>query len=93
MLQIFINYLSIFILPAVFGVILRLAFIKKRKGYIVSIASVCCFALLALYALLRPNNGNEGPGLVALSALIFSASCVVCGVIIRTVQKNAHKRK
>lgn len=88
MLQIFINYLSIFILPAVFGVFFRLAFIKTRKGYIVSIVSVCSFAVLALFALLRPNNGNEGPGLVALSALIFSLSCVVCGIIIRTVQKK-----
>lgn len=88
MLQIFINYLTIFIIPAIFGVLSRLVFMKRQKGYIVTVFLLCVSAALVTYALVRPNNGNEGPGLMAVSSLIAAVTCTACGAIIRFVRRK-----
>lgn len=88
MLQIIINYLTILIIPALVGVLARLAFINKRRGYIVSIVFVCIFIVAGLYSLLHHSNGSEGPTLYAFSSLIATAACLVCGVIVRIVKKK-----
>lgn len=88
MVQIFLNYLTVIILPALVGVIARLIFMKRRRGYIVSVIFGCIFIVACLYALLNYGNGDEGPGLLALSSLIATAACLVCGGIIKIVKKG-----
>lgn len=88
MLQIFLNYLTIIIIPAIIGVIVRLAFMKRRKGYIVSVIFGCISVAAILYASLTYGNGNEGPVLLAFSSLIATATCIVCGGIIKIVKKR-----
>lgn len=92
MFQIFLNWLTIFIIPALIGVTIRLAFMKWRKGYIVPIIFFCISVVMSVYALLNYGNGDEGPGLLAVSSLTATAACVVCGVIIRIV-KIVKKKK
>lgn len=91
MLQIFLNYLTLIIIPALVGVIARLVFMKRRKGYIVSVIFGCISVVACLYALLNYGNGDESPALLAFSSLIATATCFVCGVcgvIIKIVKKR-----
>lgn len=88
MFQIFLNYLTIIIIPALIGVIARLAFMKWRNGYIVSVIFGCISVVAILKALLIYSHGDEGPTLLAFSSLIATATCLVCGGIINIVKSR-----
>lgn len=88
MFQIFLNYLTIIILPALVGVIARLIFMKRRRGYVVSVIFGCISVVACLYALLNGGNGDEGPVLLAFSFLIATTTCLVCGGIVKIVKKK-----
>ena len=88
MLQIFLNYLAIIIIPALIGVIARLAFMKRQKGYIVSVIFGCISVVAILYALLIYSHGDEGPALLAFSSLIATVTSLVCGGIINIVKNR-----
>lgn len=90
MRQIIINYLTIFIFPAVLGGLLRFIFRNKTKGYLVTVLLFCISIGLILFALLVPAHGNEAPGLTAVSSVIAAGTCLICGIIIR-LNKNKHK--
>lgn len=77
MLQIFLNYLVIFILPLLFGALLRLIVGRRKYDWLVSPAALLLTAALVAYASTNPIPGSEGPGLRALQAL-----CLLLGTQI-----------
>lgn len=91
MFQIFLNYLTILIIPIFIGALTRLAFIKKQKGFIVSIVFICLFVIFGLYAILKPSHGSEGPGLNAVIALCMALSSSICGLVSLIIRKVKHE--
>lgn len=91
MFQIFLNFLIIFIVPILIGALTRLVFIKKQKGYKVSIVFGCIFVATSLCAVLIPSHGNEGPGLSAAGALCALLSSLICGLISLIIKKVKHE--
>lgn len=91
MFQIFLNYLTILIIPIFIGALTRLAFIKKQKGFIVSIVFICLFVIFGLYAFFNSDNGDEGPALNAIRVLCTALSSLICGLVSLIVRKVKHE--
>lgn len=92
MFQIFLNYLQIFIIPIFIGALTRLAFIKKQKGFIVSIVFACIFVIVGLYAILKPSHGSEVPVLYTVITLCMALSSSICGLVSLVVRKGKHEK-
>lgn len=91
-IQIFLNYLTVFIIPAVIGLVCRLIFWKADKGWIVTTV----FAGLALVMLIAnfivDSHGNEKLGLLTIPAATAAAVSLIRGIIIRALRKGEKKK-
>lgn len=87
MKQILLNYLAVFVLPLLFGALLRLAAGRRKYAWLVSLAALLLAASLALYASTNPIPGNEGPGLRAVQAAIAFIGALVAGCVFRFRQR------
>lgn len=76
-------YIDVILIPALVGIIFRLLFIKKEKGYLVTVfflAAALSFAAYAvyIYTIGHSGGGNEGPGLLGLASTVtFLGACIV----------------
>lgn len=87
-MQIFLNYLTVFIIPAIVGLVARLIFIKAEKGWAVSVTLGGISVAMALVNLFVDSHGNEAQGLLLIAALVATAVSLLCGAIGRLVRKK-----
>ena len=81
--QIIWNYISIFGIPLLAGVLVRLAFFKFRKGFIITLIGAILTLVHFIIMLNPPVNGNEGYALMTLAMLCATVGAAVVGVVIR----------
>ena len=86
-LQIVWNIVCICVIPVLVGIILRLIFMKKQKGWIVSAVLSVLAVATGVVAIVIPSHGSEANGLLAYGAVLAAAGSLVCGGIIRLVRK------
>ena len=82
MIQILLNYLYIFVLPLLFGALLRLIAGRWKHAWLVSPAALLLAAALVAYASTNPIPGSEGPGIRALQALCLLLGTQVSDCIL-----------
>lgn len=92
-MQIFLNYLTVFILPAVIGAAARLLFMKAQRGWIVSLVFTCLSVGAGTAVLVLPGNGNEAPGLLAISALTATVTSLIIGLILMLIRKQKNREQ
>lgn len=88
MLQIFYNYLTIFIIPIVIGFLVRFLCRRVEKGFFITLGFVVLAVVLWVVALFFSNNGSELYGLTALSTTAMAVTSAVTGLIIQIVKKK-----
>lgn len=93
MKQIFLNYLCIFILPALTGAVLRLVFMKKQYGWIVSLILGIASAGLLARAVFIPAGGSEAAGLETVQAATAAGCSLICGGAVRIAKKKRKNRE
>ncbi len=86
-LQIVWNIVCICVIPVLVGIILRLIFMKKQKGWIVSAVLSVLAVAASVVAIVIPSHGSEANGLLAYGAALAAVGSLVCGGIIRLVRK------
>jgi len=89
--QIVLNYIVIFVIPALIGAAVRLIFIKKQKGYLVTVVLSCVTVLIGLFAIISSGSGNEAAGLFTLSACLSTLCSLLCGAIAYIIRKTKKK--
>lgn len=86
MLQIIYNYLIIFILPFLVGLIARFVIQKSKKPFILTICLIVFAVFMWVIAYVVPNYGDEGNGLRALQASCSAIGALIAGLITRVRQ-------
>ena len=81
--QILLNYLFVFIGPALVGLLLRLCFLRIRRAYWVTAALVLLAAAAWVVAHVVPNRGSELYGIVATQMTCAAAASLLVGLLIR----------
>lgn len=76
------NILMIFIVPVIVGIVLRLLFLKKRKGFIVTAVEGGIALVMFLLTLTVDTHGNEFLGIWFLMTLFAFIGCFVTEVAI-----------
>ena len=76
------NILMIFIAPVIVGIVLRLFFLKKRKGFIVTAVEGGITLLMLSLTLTVDTHGNEFLGIWFLMTLFAFIGCFVTEVAI-----------
>ena len=87
------NIFTIFVLPLLIGMLIRLVFIKWKKGYILS----CDFALLSIVVWIWTKNlvshGVDGTVmLLAWMTTVLTVGSLIAGVISLLIRKIKHRR-
>ena len=90
MVQIVLNYLLIFILPFLAGILLRsLLFRKTARGWIVTVIAAVLALVTSIVAFAVPSHGSEANGL-----LMCQAICLLAGVLLAAgIDRFQHRRK
>ncbi len=86
--QIVINYLSIFIIPFLFGAILRVFWHKSKKAYLVTAISAVVTVICFIIAQNPPVSGSELYGIRTLIAASFTVGSFVFGAVIRIIKSR-----
>ena len=88
MKQIIINYLFIFGLPIIVGLVVRMLLQRFNKAYFTTVA----FAVLALVVWVVvnvvPSNGNELYGILATQATVAFVSSLLTGLVLKLKSKT-----
>lgn len=87
-LQIVWNWMIIFIFPFLSGVIIRVLFRNKEKGWIVSVIIGVLSLVAAIAAVALTSGGNERLGLMLIQAVCALAGSLLTGAIIRVVKEQ-----
>lgn len=89
MKQIIINYLFVFGLPIIVGVVARILLRRFSKAYFTTIA----FAVLTLVgwvaAIAVPSNGSELYGILAIQATVAFVSSLLTGLVLQSKSKTS----
>ena len=88
------NILIIFIVPIIVGVVSRLLFLKKPKGFIVTAVKGLVSGLMLLLAMVVDTGGHEFLGiwfLITLSAFIGSLVTELTIIIFKKVKHGKSK--
>lgn len=80
MSQIFINIMTIFIIPAIAGIAIRAILYPFRHGYISTMVSGALAAAAWLLAMTIDTHGNEALGLNAVMATVCFAGMALVGM-------------
>ena len=86
MLQIIKNYLIIFILPLLVGLIVRFVIRKTKKPFILTVCLIALAVLMWGIAFIVPNHGDEGNSLMACQAGCLAIGALTAGLITRVRQ-------
>lgn len=81
MLQIFINYLFVFILPFLIGFGLRFAIRKLRWPFLLTVCLLALAVIMQYIAETVPNHGSELYAIMALEAVSLAAGALIAGII------------
>ncbi len=90
----FQNIFTIFVLPLLIGMLIRLVFVKWKKGYILS----CVFALLSIVVWIWTktlvNHGADGTVMLLawMTAMLVIGSLIV-GTVSLLIKKIKHKEE
>lgn len=76
------NIIMIFIVPVIVGIVLRLLFLKKQKGYIITAVEGGIALVMFLLSLTVDTGGNEFLGIWFLMTLFAFIGCFVTEVAI-----------
>ncbi|MBO4953625.1 MAG: hypothetical protein J6D04_00560 [Clostridia bacterium] len=89
MKQIIINYLFVFGLPIIVGVVARILLRRFSKAYFTTIA----FAVLTLVgwgvAIAVPSKGSELYGILATQATVAFVSSLLTGLVLQSKSKTS----
>ena len=89
MTQIILNYLMIFILPFLAGILLRSLFRKKARGWIVTVIAAVFALVTSIVAFTVPSHGSEVNGI-----LMYQAICLLVGVLLAAgIIRLRHRQK
>ena len=91
MTQEVLNILIIFIIPFILGVVFRVLFRNKKKGWIVSAVCGALVLAMAVIVFAIPSHGNEANGLHLWQAVCLLIGSHLSAGIIRTVRYSKKK--
>jgi len=83
MKQIIMNYLGIFIVPALIGFAVRFLLRRSQKGYWVTVGLAILTVIGWIAANTIPNHGSELYGILALMMTSALAGSFVTGLVVR----------
>ncbi len=90
----FQNIFTIFVLPLLIGMVIRLLFIKWKKGYILSGAFALISIVVWLWTKNLVNHGVDGTVMLfAWMSTILTGGSLIVGVISLLVKKIKHKEE
>ena len=85
MKQIIINYLGLFIVPALIGFVVRFLLRRSKKGYWVTVGLVILTLIGWMAANVIPTHGSELYGVLALMVTSVTVASLVTGLLIRLI--------
>lgn len=81
--QILFNWLMVFILPAVAGLLLRLLLFRVRKGWWMTLGLVVLAAASSLLFYVAPSFGTEAHGILTAQLYCGAAGALLAEVMLR----------
>ena len=87
-MQIFMNYLLIFILPFLLGALLRFLMRKRSRGWIVTVIAAALALTMLIVAVAVPNHGSEANGLMAYQAACLLVGSLLVGGVLLIVRRK-----
>ncbi len=88
MKQIILNYVSIFVLPILAGFAVRFFCRRLKKAWLVTAAGAVLTVIALIVALNPPIAGNEGYGLITVSAACATAASLITGLVCRLINRK-----
>ena len=85
--QILFNIFMVYILPVIIGIVVRVTVRKIRKPFVVTIGLILLAALMWMIAVVVPNHGSEGSGIMAMMA-----TCLALGALITEVLTSISRK-
>ena len=81
--QIIKNYMFIFIIPFLVGVVVRFLFQRTKRAYLITsvIAVLAVIGWVAFYTV--PSHGSEMYGIIALLLTCAAAGALLTGLVVR----------
>lgn len=81
--QIIKNYIFIFIIPFLIGVVVRILFQRAKRAYLITsvIAVLAVIGWVAFYTV--PSHGSEMYGIIALLLTCAAAGALLTGLVVR----------
>lgn len=74
--QIIENYISIFLLPVIFGSAMRISLRRSKRAHRCTGASILVAIVMWTMACIVPTHGSEGYGIIALMYSMFSVGMI-----------------
>ena len=81
--QIIKNYIFIFIIPFLIGVVVRILFQRAKRAYLITsvIVVLAVIGWVAFYTV--PSHGSEMYGIIALLLTCAAAGALLTGLVVR----------
>lgn len=81
--QIIKNYIFIFIIPFLIGVVVRILFQRAKRAYLITsvIVVLAVIGWVAFYTV--PSHGSEMYGIIALLLTCAAAGTLLTGLVVR----------
>ena len=81
--QIIKNYMFIFIIPFLIGIVVRILFQRAKRAYLITsvIAVLAVIGWVAFYTV--PSHGSEMYGIIALLLTCAAAGALLTGLVVR----------
>ena len=86
--QIIKNYIFIFIIPFLIGIVVRILFQRAKRAYLITsvIAVLAVIGWVAFYTV--PSHGSEMYGIIALLLTCAAAGALLTGLVVRTKRRG-----
>ena len=81
--QIIKNYIFIFIIPFLIGIVVRILFQRAKRAYLITsvIVVLAVIGWVAFYTV--PSHGSEMYGIIALLLTCAAAGALLTGLVVR----------
>ena len=89
MKQIIINYLFVFGLPIIVGMVVRILLRQLSKAYFTTIAFAVLTFVGWVVAIAVPSNGSELYGIWATQATVAFVSSLLTGLVLQSKSKTS----
>lgn len=86
--QIIKNYIFIFIIPFLIGVVVRILFQRAKRAYLITsvIAVLAVIGWVAFYTV--PSHGSELYGIIALQVTCAAVGALLIGLVVRAKRRG-----